>query len=62
MAIFCSIKGAGRASISTLLRLAPQQNLMRICRHNIIDLLCRPVAPFGSAGLGVTIWGAPLPS
>jgi hypothetical protein len=31
-------------------------------RHNIIDLLCRPVAPFGSAGLGVTVWGVPLPS
>ena len=30
--------------------------------HNIIDLLCRPVAPFGSAGLGVAIWGVPFPS
>ena len=30
--------------------------------HNIIDLLCRPVAPFGSGGLGVAIWGVPFPS
>ena len=34
----------------------------RTWRHNIIDLLYRPVAPFGSAGLGVTVWGVPLPS
>jgi hypothetical protein len=62
MAIFRSIKGGTYAGISTLLRLAPQQKLMRTCRYNIIDLLFSPVAPFGSAGLGVTIWGVPLPS
>src|SRR5215472_11641928 len=30
--------------------------------YNIIDRLCRPVAPFGSAGLGVATWGVPFPS
>jgi hypothetical protein len=30
--------------------------------HNIIDLLCRPVAPFGAGGLGIAIWGVPFPS
>jgi len=48
--------------ISALLRFAPQQKLMRTFRHNIIDLLFSPVAHFGSGGLGVTIWGVPLPS
>jgi hypothetical protein len=30
--------------------------------HNIIDLMSRPVAPFGSGGLGVAICGVPFPS
>jgi hypothetical protein len=54
-------RGAARGYPHTFtLGTTPEANAQ--LRHNIIDLLCRPVAPFGSAGLGVTVWGVPLPS
>jgi len=42
--------------------LAESSRTVKMTIHNIIDLLSRPVAPFGSGGLAVTICGVPFPS
>ena len=35
---------------------------VNIADQSLCLMLWRPVAPLGSGGLGVTIWGVPAPS